>query len=169
MTSDPKWLEWARELQTIAQAGLTYAKDAFDIERYEAIRLMSAEIVAAQSNTDLNRVHDLFAGEYGHPTPKVDVSSRPAALYLAMIENPPEDGCPATTIFPVVSIATDSIVSLAVVAAVITLPSGIKSPVKSVPKVASSEPLEFNRARAKSRSAVATICAEPPTTILPLL
>lgn len=73
MTSDPKWLEWARQLQTIAQAGLTYAQDAFDIERYEAIRRMAAEMVAAESQADLNQVHDLFAGEYGHPTPKVDV------------------------------------------------------------------------------------------------
>lgn len=31
----PEWLEWAKELQFIAQAGLTYSKDAFDIERFE--------------------------------------------------------------------------------------------------------------------------------------
>ena len=73
MTGDPKWLEWARELQTVAQAGLTYAQDTFDIERYEAIRRLAADIMTAHSNADLSHVHDLFAGEYGHPTPKVDV------------------------------------------------------------------------------------------------
>lgn len=41
----PEWLEWAKELQFIAQAGLTYSKDAFDIERFERIREISAEIV----------------------------------------------------------------------------------------------------------------------------
>jgi ADP-ribose pyrophosphatase YjhB (NUDIX family) len=73
LTSDPKWLEWARQLQTIAQAGLTYAQDTFDIERYEAIRRLAAEMLAAQANADLTAVQNLFAGEYGHPTPKVDV------------------------------------------------------------------------------------------------
>ena len=30
-----KWLTWAMELQSLAQAGLFYGKDQFDIERYE--------------------------------------------------------------------------------------------------------------------------------------
>ena len=29
-----KWLEWAVELQSIAQAGLYYGKDVFDIQRF---------------------------------------------------------------------------------------------------------------------------------------
>ncbi len=33
----PQWLEWAKELQFIAQGGLTYSKDVFDIERFERI------------------------------------------------------------------------------------------------------------------------------------
>ena len=36
--TDPRWLEWAKELQFIAQAGLTYSRDPFDIERFERIR-----------------------------------------------------------------------------------------------------------------------------------
>ena len=30
----PQWLEWTKELQFIAQGGLTYSKDVFDIERF---------------------------------------------------------------------------------------------------------------------------------------
>src|SRR5262245_42148027 len=71
--SEPRWLEWARELQSIAQAGLTYAKDPFDVERYQAVRRLAAEMLAAQTGEDADRIHDLFVGEYGHPTPKVDV------------------------------------------------------------------------------------------------
>ena len=41
--TDPRWLEWAKELQFIAQAGLTYSRDPFDIERFERIREISAE------------------------------------------------------------------------------------------------------------------------------
>ena len=38
-----KWLDWAKELQFIAQAGLTYSKDPFDLERFARIREISAE------------------------------------------------------------------------------------------------------------------------------
>jgi len=70
---DPTWLEWAQQLQAIAQNGLTYVKDPYDAERYEAIRELAAEIVATHSNLELDHIHDLFAGEIGHATPKVDV------------------------------------------------------------------------------------------------
>ena len=70
---DPKWLEWAKELQAIAQNGLTYAKNPFDIERYKAVREIAAEIVATHSDVDLNYVRGLFVSEAGHATPKVDV------------------------------------------------------------------------------------------------
>ena len=35
------WLDWAKELQFIAQAGLTYSKDPFDLERFQRIREIS--------------------------------------------------------------------------------------------------------------------------------
>lgn len=70
---DPKWLEWAKRLQAIGQNGLAYATDSFDIERYESVREIAAEIVAIHSGVDLNYVRDFFASEAGHATPKVDV------------------------------------------------------------------------------------------------
>lgn len=68
----PKWLEWAKELQFIAQAGLTYSKDAFDIERFERIREISAEILSLQSGLSLERIKSLFCNEEGFQTPKLD-------------------------------------------------------------------------------------------------
>lgn len=35
---EPKWLDWAKQLQSAAQAGLAYSKDIYDIERFEEIR-----------------------------------------------------------------------------------------------------------------------------------
>lgn len=35
---EPKWLGWAKQLQSISQAGLTYSKDVYDLERFEAIK-----------------------------------------------------------------------------------------------------------------------------------
>lgn len=34
-SESPDWLDWAKELQFIAQAGLTYSKDPFDLERFQ--------------------------------------------------------------------------------------------------------------------------------------
>ncbi|MEW6228745.1 MAG: NUDIX hydrolase N-terminal domain-containing protein [Bacillota bacterium] len=70
---DPKWLEWARRLQAIAQNGLTYARDPFDIQRYESVRNIATEIVSVHSNIEVERVADIFAGEVGYATLKVDV------------------------------------------------------------------------------------------------
>ena len=67
-----QWLEWAKELQFIAQAGLTYTKDPFDKERFERIREIAAEIVSLQGRLPLAKVKDLFCNETGFQTPKLD-------------------------------------------------------------------------------------------------
>jgi len=69
---EPPWLEWARRLQAIAQNGLTYSQNPFDKERYEAVRRVAAEMMAAGSDTALEKVLDLFKGNAGYMTPKVD-------------------------------------------------------------------------------------------------
>ena len=59
--TDPHWLEWAKELQFIAQAGLTYSRDPFDIERFERIREISAEIMSHQSDLPVEKVKELYS------------------------------------------------------------------------------------------------------------
>jgi ADP-ribose pyrophosphatase YjhB (NUDIX family) len=71
--SEPNWVTWSRHLMAIAQNGLAYADNHFDRERYEQVRQVAAEIMAARSETDDRKVLDLFAGEVGYATPKVDV------------------------------------------------------------------------------------------------
>ena len=70
---ESSWLEWAKQLQAIAQAGLTYSKDVYDIERFEAIRHLSVEILAKHTEVDSSIIKDLFANETGYATPKVDI------------------------------------------------------------------------------------------------
>ena len=67
-----KWLEWAKELQFLAQAGLTYTNDDFDKERYVRIREIAAEIISMQSELPLEHVKNLFCNETGFQTPKLD-------------------------------------------------------------------------------------------------
>ena len=71
--SEPDWLVWARELQAIAQTGLTFTRDPYDKERYEALRALSARLFAAHGDAPAERIVGLFKGETGYATPKVDV------------------------------------------------------------------------------------------------
>lgn len=70
---EPEWLLWARRLQAIAQTGLTFVQDPFDRERYEQVRALAAEIMAAHSNIEAAPIESLFAAQSGYATPKVDV------------------------------------------------------------------------------------------------
>lgn len=68
----PPWLDWARRLQAIAQNGLAYAKDPFDIERFEATREVAAEMLARASGLDIPLVRGILSRDSGYATPKVD-------------------------------------------------------------------------------------------------
>jgi ADP-ribose pyrophosphatase YjhB (NUDIX family) len=70
---EPIWIDWAKRLQAIAQTGLTYADSPYDVERYEAVRQIAAEITADRSGMPLPQVLDLFSSDTGYATPKVDV------------------------------------------------------------------------------------------------
>jgi ADP-ribose pyrophosphatase YjhB (NUDIX family) len=72
-TMIPNWLDWAQRLQAIAQTGLNYSTSVFDIERYQAVREIAAEMAASFSDADTGAMRALFAGQVGHATPKVDV------------------------------------------------------------------------------------------------
>lgn len=72
MDNRPKWLDWAVELQSIAQGALYYCKDKYDIERFERIREISAEMLSLQTDVPLEKVKELFCNENGYQTPKLD-------------------------------------------------------------------------------------------------
>lgn len=68
-----KWLEWVSELQSIAQAGLTFSENQYDLDRYHKIRALTVKILHEYTGIDHNRIIDLFANETGYQTPKVDI------------------------------------------------------------------------------------------------
>lgn len=70
---EPKWLSWAKQLQSIAQAGLTYSKDMYDIERFKQIRNLSVEILNEYTGLSNEKIQNLFCNETGYQTPKVDI------------------------------------------------------------------------------------------------
>lgn len=72
--SNPQWLEWAQRLQALAQSGLAYNQDnPFEVERYQAVTEIAAEMIASQSDLAKAQVQALFAGQTGYATPKIDV------------------------------------------------------------------------------------------------
>src|ERR1700744_5207569 len=73
MDSDWQWLEWNKRLQAIAQNGLTFARDVYDIERYTEIRQIAAEMLAAGSGLAPHVVNGILGRDDGYATPKVDV------------------------------------------------------------------------------------------------
>lgn len=91
---NPQWLRWAQRLQAIAQTGLTYAKDPFDIERYESIREISAEIMAAGTSAlEIEPILDLFKLHDGYATPKIEVRAGVISAGHILLVKEKEDGC----------------------------------------------------------------------------
>ena len=74
-----KWIEFAIRIQSIAQAGLQYGKDKFDLERYEELREIAAEMMVAKTDIPTEKIYDLFCNETGYQTPKVDTR---AAIFV---------------------------------------------------------------------------------------
>jgi ADP-ribose pyrophosphatase YjhB (NUDIX family) len=70
---EPRWLSWARELQSLAQTGLTYATGHYDIERYRRMMEIAAEILSSETGEPASGIAEAFFREPGYATPKVDV------------------------------------------------------------------------------------------------
>ncbi len=67
------WLDWATRLQALAQNGLTYAANPFDVDRFQAVRQVAAEMLAAGLGSPIDSVLEGMSSEFGYATPKIDV------------------------------------------------------------------------------------------------
>jgi ADP-ribose pyrophosphatase YjhB (NUDIX family) len=91
---DYKWVEWAKKLQAIAQNGLTYTQNSFDIERYKSLQAIASEMMASYSNMEPSYVLDLFSRQAGgYATPKVDVRGAVFQGDTLLFVREREDGC----------------------------------------------------------------------------
>lgn len=73
MNQAPKWMEWAQEIYSLSQSGLTYSGNEYDIERYKRLQQITAEMIASQSKLEQEAVLESFTMQAGYITPKVDV------------------------------------------------------------------------------------------------
>ena len=90
---DSKWLEWAQQLQAIAQNGFTYCGNLYDLERYGQVRQIAAAIMATHTNVEPTFVCNLFEREEGYATPKVDVRGVVFQENKILLVKEREDGC----------------------------------------------------------------------------
>lgn len=84
MENKDQWLNWAIELQGLAQAGLTYGKDVFDLERYTRIREIAAEILSMKSEIPVETVKNLFCNETGTICRVTPITSAKFSFYARL-------------------------------------------------------------------------------------
>lgn len=68
-----KWMDWAREIFSLSQAGLAYSKNEFDLARYKRLQEITAEMLESQSDLPKESVLESFSMQAGYATPKIDV------------------------------------------------------------------------------------------------
>jgi ADP-ribose pyrophosphatase YjhB (NUDIX family) len=72
-SKSPKWMDWAREIFSLSQSGITYSGNQYDIERYKRLQELTAEIIESHSAVSKESVLDSFSMQAGYITPKIDV------------------------------------------------------------------------------------------------
>jgi ADP-ribose pyrophosphatase YjhB (NUDIX family) len=88
----PQWLEWARELQSMAQTGLAYSLSPYDTDRYVRMARIAAEITSAHTRLGEPEILESFGLQPGYATPKVDVRGAVVADGQVLLVQEKSDG-----------------------------------------------------------------------------
>ena len=72
-TEPPSWLEWAREIQALAQTGFHYSENEYQRERNHRLSEIAAEIIEQHSDVGIDTIQGIFDHQSGYATPRVDV------------------------------------------------------------------------------------------------
>ncbi len=65
--------DWYRRLRTVAQYGLTYSKDQYDLGRFREVLAVTEELAQALTREPAEGVQQALRLEAGPPSPKLDV------------------------------------------------------------------------------------------------
>lgn len=66
-------LDYAKRLKAMAHLGLTYANNAYDLERYQELEQISLELMQQISGQPLAEISAYFSTKKEYITPKVDI------------------------------------------------------------------------------------------------
>lgn len=67
------WREAFKRLRAIAQTGLAYCRDPYDIERFEEVESIALTLLASLLDATPESIRSVYLPATGYPTPKVDV------------------------------------------------------------------------------------------------
>lgn len=88
-----KWLAWAREIQALAQTGLTYSQIDYDIQRYHRLEEIAAEMVATHTTLPTQILLENFRLQPGYATPKIDMRGAVIRDGKILLVQERADGC----------------------------------------------------------------------------
>lgn len=89
----PKWLTWAREIQALAQTGLTFSQTVYEEERNKRLMEIAAEIADLHSNLDSDEMLANLLRQPGYATPKIDVRGGAILNGKILLVREASDGC----------------------------------------------------------------------------
>jgi ADP-ribose pyrophosphatase YjhB (NUDIX family) len=69
----PRWLEWAREIQSLSQTGYHYAENDYQRQRNRRLSEIAAEIICEHTQLVFTPLSQVFQAQIGYATPRVDV------------------------------------------------------------------------------------------------
>ena len=93
MSDIPRWLQWAREIQALAQTGITFAHSEYDLERNRRLVEIAAEIVEHHSDFAKEPLIADMLAQPGYATPKIDVRSAVIRDGKILLVKERMDGC----------------------------------------------------------------------------
>jgi ADP-ribose pyrophosphatase YjhB (NUDIX family) len=67
------WLETISRLRAIAQTGLAYSRDPYDLERFAELQESAERMLGWLVGAEPERISDIYFPDRGYPTPKIDV------------------------------------------------------------------------------------------------
>jgi ADP-ribose pyrophosphatase YjhB (NUDIX family) len=73
MIKASQFLEWAREIQALAQTGYHYAQDDYQRDRSRRLMEIAAEMISGNTGIDFLALTQAFSAQVGYATPKIDV------------------------------------------------------------------------------------------------
>jgi ADP-ribose pyrophosphatase YjhB (NUDIX family) len=69
----PRYLEWAREIEALAQTSIHYSENEYQRARNRRLLEIAAEIIAENAGLDPVPIARAFSSQLGYATPKIDV------------------------------------------------------------------------------------------------
>lgn len=93
MPTPEDWLAWAKRLRAIAQTGLAYSRDGYDLERFEEVNAIAQRMLAGITDSPPTHMREIFLPERGYPTPKVDVRAGVFQSGEVLLVQEATDGC----------------------------------------------------------------------------